>query len=264
MKRIAAVFTALMLLTIAAGNPAGAQDSPTPQASAASASASPAQLSEVMNKYADAIGGRKLIGSIRTQVSVFTFDLLGRTVVVRTTTKIPSFFLQETTAEGGTGKIVVGFDGKTAWSQGPDGVTKILSGDKRAEVVSDAAGGNDSELFPERWPTEVVLQPSETHDQKSYIVLSITAKGGITHDLLLDDQTYQPVIERTVEAGTTAISVVNSFSKGPLGELQPQSITTTRSDGFPQITATLQVVHDNVSVNDSIFAPPLGKGTETI
>ena len=259
------ILVAGALLAAGARIPAGADVSPAPAPLATPSNMpSSTDAATVLEKYADAIGGRSLIRSITTQESVYTFSLLGRTVVVQTTTKAPSKFLEVTQAEGGQGKIVVGFDGKTAWSQDPSGVTTILSGSKRAEVISDAAGGNDSELFPDRWPTDVALKPNETHGQKSYVVLSITAKGGLTRDLLLDAQTYQPVIERSVEDNVTAITVADSFSKGPLGELQPQSMTTTRSDGFPQITATLQEVHDNGAVSDAIFTPPLGKGTETI
>jgi len=217
-----------------------------------------------MDRYVSALGGRKLLGSIKNQVSVYTFTLLGRVLVVRTTTKEPCYYLQVTQAEGGTSKISVGFDGKTAWSQGPDGVTQVLTGEKRAAVISDAAGGNDSEIFPARWPTTVSLKPPETHGDKTYVVLDITPKGGLSHDVFLDPQTYQPMIERSVDSSATSISVVNELGKGPLGELQAQSITTTRSDGFPQVTATLQFVRDNGDISDTIFAPPLGKGGVTI
>ncbi len=238
----------------------------TPSASPAASPSAPAasELPAVMNRYVSALGGREVLASIKTQTLVYSFPLLGRVLVVRTTTKVPSFYLQVTQAEGGTGKISVGFDGKTAWSQGPDGVTTILTGEKRASVISDAAGGNDSEIFTDRWPTTVALKPAETHDGKTYVVLSIMPKGGINHDVFLDPQTYQPMMERTVESDATSISVVNAMSKGPLGELEAQSITTTRSDGFPQVTAALRFVRNNADVSDSIFAPPLGKGTETI
>ena len=135
---------------------AGGSPPPAPTATTTAVQTSP-ELATAMEKYADAIGGRPLLASIKNQTSVFNFTLMGRTLVVRTTAKAPSYFLQETQAEGGGGKIVVGFDGKTAWSQGPDGVTTILSGTKRAELISDAAGANNSELFPDRWPTTVVL-----------------------------------------------------------------------------------------------------------
>jgi hypothetical protein len=262
-RRLLSIIAAMTMLAAGAGSQArsAAEAQPSPPASATQNSG---DTTAALDKYAAAIGGRSLMARIHTQVSIFTFTLLGRTMVVKTTTKTPFYFLQETQAEGGSGKIAIGFDGKTAWSQGPDGKTTTLSGDKRAEIVSEAAGGNTSELFPDRWPTDVALKPNETHDGKSYVVLAITPKDGITHDVLLDAQTYQPVIERSHESDVAVLSVVNSFSKGPMGELQAQSVTTTRSDGFPQITATLQSVRDNPTVDDAIFAPPLGKGGVTI
>lgn len=242
-----------------------ARSAPQPQPSpTANSVQSTGDVSAALDRYANAIGGRSVMTRIHTQVSVFTFSLLGRTMAVKTTTKTPYYFLQETQVQGGGSKITVGFDGKTAWSQAPDGTTTTLTGEKRAEIVSEAAGGNTSELFPDRWPTDVALKPDETHGGKSFVVIAITPKGGTTHELLLDAQTYQPVIERSTEADVAVLAVVNSFSKGPMGELQAQSITTTRSDGFPQITATLQSVHDNPSIDDAIFLPPLGKGGMTI
>ena len=259
-----ALLTLVLLLLASAGVQATAHDTQAPQPSpSAQATADEGSASSVLEKYASAIGGRPLLARITTQVSLYQFTLLGRTMSVRTTTKAPSFFLQETQAEGGTGKIVIGFDGKTAWTQGPDGVTKILTGDERAGVISDAAGGNDSEIIADRWPTTVTLKPSETHSGVAYLVLSVTPKDGDSRDILLDPKTYRPVIERAAGPKVTVISVVNTFSQGPMGELQGQSITTSRSDGFPPITATLQFVRDNGAVDNAIFSPPLGKG-ETI
>ena len=263
MKRLLCLTLVIALLATAASSQARSASEPQPSATASAVQPS-GDVSAALGRYASAIGGRSVIANIRTQVSVFTFSLLGRTMVVKTTTKIPYYFLQETQVQGGGSKISVGFDGKTAWSQSPDGTTSTLTGEKRAEVVSEAAGGNTSELFPDRWPTQVMLKPAETHDGKSYVVLEITPKDGTAHDLLLDAHSYQPVIERSNEGGVAVLSVVNSFSKGPLGELQAQSVTTTRSDGFPQITSTLESVHDNTNVDDAVFSPPLGKGGVTI
>ncbi|MBV8670250.1 MAG: hypothetical protein JO098_00680 [Candidatus Eremiobacteraeota bacterium] len=262
-RRLLSIILASCLLAAGAASQARSAPQAEPSATATS-TASAGDVSAAMVKYAAAIGGRSLMERIHTQVSVFTFPLLGRTMVVKTTTKTPCFFLQETQAQGGTGKITIGFDGKTAWTQGPDGTTTTLTGEKRAEVVSEAAGGNTSEVFPDRWPTQVTLKPDETHDGKTYVVLAIMPKDGLTHDILLDAHTYQPMVERSHESDVAVISIVNSFSKGPLGELQAQSVTTTRSDGFPQVTATLQTVRDNDAVDDAIFAPPLGKGGVTI
>lgn len=262
-RRFLSIILASFVLAAGAGSQARSAAEPEPSVTATS-TASAGDVGAALDKYAAAIGGRTVMARIRTQVSVFTFPLLGRTMVVKTTTKTPYYFLQETQAQGGTGKITIGFDGKTAWTQAPDGTTTTLTREKRAEIVSEAAGGNTSEVFSDRWPTQVTLKPNETHDGKMYVVLAIMPKDGLTHDVLLDAHTYQPMIERSHESDVAIISVVNSFSKGPLGELQAQSVTTTRSDGFPQVTATLQSVRDNDNVDDAIFAPPLGKGGVTI
>ncbi|HXW51836.1 MAG TPA: hypothetical protein VEJ41_07590 [Candidatus Acidoferrales bacterium] len=248
------------VLALASGTArlAVAQTAPAPTQSP------PPSLSAIMDRYATAIGGRDVLARITTQVSVFSFTLADRTIVVTTTTKVPSYYLQVVATEGGGGTLASGFDGKLAWLQDPSGVVQILSGQKRAELITDAVGSNNSEIFAERWPTTVSLKPQETIDGKAYFVVNIAPKDGVPHDMLLDQQTYQPMMDRTVEADATSISTVDAFGTGPLGELFPKSLTTTRSDGFPTITTVLRSVKDNVPVANSLFAPPPSKGTETI
>ena len=222
-------------------------------------------LTSVMQRYVSASGGREALSKIHNSMTVYKSTIMGRILKVTTTAKTPFYYLQEVQAEGSTGKISFGFDGTTAWMRTPDGTVTTLTGEKRAEVISDAVGANNSEIFPNRWPTTVTLKPTEQIDGKSYTVLSIKAKDGVTHDLFIDPQTNLPVIERTIEGNVTGISVVEAFGKGPMGELQARIITSTRSDGSPQIKSVLREAQDNAPVSASIFAPPIGsKGAQTI
>ncbi len=266
MQRAAiALLAVLALLAAGRTSPAGAElppvSSPTPTVSVPAASS---DLSSVVQRYVDAIGGRELLGKIHSSIIVYSVKLMGRELLVTTTTKNPVYFLQVTRIRGTSGQLSVGFDGKTAWLQQANGVVHVMTGQDRAELISDAVGANDSEIFTDRWPTTVTLKPSENVNGKTYAVLSIKAKGGISHDIFLDPQTYQPAIERTATTAVTSVTVVDTFDKGPLGELLPRVTTTTRSDGFPPTTASLRSIDDNANVSNSIFAPPLGKGSETI
>lgn len=256
LKRLFALLTSAIAFALALATAAGAQTSPAP--------ASSPDLATVMARYATAIGGRDLLAKITTQVSVFSFTLANHTMVVTTTTKTPTYYLQVIAPEGGGGKLTSGFDGKLAWLQDQSGVVHLLTGLRRAELITDAVGSNSSELFSERWPTAVALKPAETIQGKSYYVISIAPKGGVAHDMMLDMQTFQPIMDRTVEANATSISTVDAFGAGPMGELYPKSVTTTRSDGFPTITSTLRSVRDNVPLSNAVFSPPASRGTETI
>ncbi len=248
-RSMIAVVIVLMLLTI--GHSGARADS--------------SDLTSVMAKYVSASGGREALSKIHNSVTVYKSTIMGRTLKVTTTAKAPFYYLQEVQAEGSPGKISFGFDGTTAWMRTPDGTVTTLTGDKRAEIISDAVGANNSEIFPNRWPTTVALKPTETIDGQSYAILSITAKDGITHDLFIDPQTNLPVIERTVEGHLTALSVVQAFGKGPMGELQARIIISTRSDGSPQVKSVLREAQDNARVSTSIFAPPVSsKGAQTI
>jgi outer membrane lipoprotein-sorting protein len=244
------------LLVLAAGTATQAGTTPGPTASP--------NLQEIMDKYAAAMGGRTLLAKIMTQRVVSSFTLLDRTMVVTTTIKAPDYYLQVVQPEGGGGELKAGFDGKFAWLQDAGGVVQLLSGQRRAEVVSDAVGANNSELFPDRWPTSVSLRPTERINSKEYYVVTIMPRGGVAHDVILDMQTFQPDMDRRTEPDATTISTVDSFGAGPMGELFPLTVTTTRSDGFPTVTSILRNVHDNVPVSKSLFSPPVSQGTETI
>ena len=222
-------------------------------------------LAGVMEKYVSAAGGREALSKIHNSMTVYKSTIAGRVLKITTTAQAPFYYLQEVQAEGGTGKLSFGFDGTTAWMRTPDGAVTILSGEKRAQVISDAVGANNSEIFLNRWPTAVTLKPAEVVDGKSYEVLSIKAKGGVNHDLFIDPETNLPVIERTVEDSVTAISIVEAFGKGPLGELQARIIVSTRSDGAPQIKSVLREAQDNAHISRAIFAPPVAsRGAQTI
>jgi hypothetical protein len=232
---------------------------------ASGARADTSSLATIMEKYVAAAGGREALSKIHNSMTVYKSTIVGRVLRITTTAQTPFYYLQEVQAEGGTGKLSFGFDGTTAWMRTPDGAVTILSGEKRAQVISDAVGANNSEIFPNRWPTEVTLKPAEVVDGKSYAVLSIKAKGGVNHDLFIDPETYLPVIERTVEGTVTAISIVEAFGKGPLGELQARIVLSTRSDGAPQVKSVLREAQDNAHVSRAMFAPPVAsKGAQTI
>ncbi len=242
--------------------PAGAQ---APSSTPGSAATMPPalKLDQLMEKYVNAVGGRELLRKISTTVSVSTFSVADRTITVTTTVKAPFYFLQAIAVQGSNESLgSVGFDGKTAWSQDPGGAVTTLTGQKRAEVIADAVGANNSEIFPERWPTTVALKPSEIIGGSAYYVIAIQPQGGIPHDILLDPQTFRPIIDRTLEPGEQSVSIVTRFGKGPLGELIPM-VGTTTSSTFPTTTSTTRSVHDNVTVPNSKFAPPLGKATES-
>src|ERR1700737_5203382 len=140
-------------------------------------------LASIMEKYVTAAGGREALSKIHSSVTVYKSTMMGRILKVTTTAQAPFYYLQEVQAEGSTGKISFGFDGTTAWMRTPDGAVTTLTGEKRTEVISDAVGANNSEIFPNRWLTTLTLKPAEMMDGKPYTVLSIKAKDGVTHDL---------------------------------------------------------------------------------
>src|ERR1700730_11822128 len=130
-------------------------------------------IASIMQKYADAIGGHDVLGRIQTVKSVYRSTLMGRTITVTTLTKAPVKFVQRIQAEGMNAAVVIGFDGKTAWTQTLGGEVVKLTGTNRADVISESAGTNNTEIIRERWPTQLSLKPNETVDGKQYYVVAV-------------------------------------------------------------------------------------------
>jgi hypothetical protein len=232
---------------------------------AARAQAGPSDLSAVMDQYATALGGRQTLSAIHSFESTYKSTIMGHDILIVTKAKAPYYFLQTFSAAGSTATTSVGFDGTTAWRQDPNGTVHTLSGQDRAELVSEAVGAMDSEIFPDRWPTTVTLRPTEIINGKTFSVLRIAPKDGTEHDVLIEQQSGLPLVERTVQGQVSGMTVVESFSKGPMGELQARVMVSQRSDGTPQITSVLSGVKDNVSYPDALFAPPIpSTGSQSI
>lgn len=221
-------------------------------------------LATIMQKYANALGGLKLLTSIATTRTVYTSALLGRTVTVTTTAKAPSSFVQQVNVGDTPLSLDVGFDGKTAWTKTIAGAVNKLSGSRRSDIINQAASLNNSEVVPNRWPTALRRKPDETIDGQHYYVIEVTPRGGSAHDLLIDAQTFLPVMSRQYEGDVKTLDIVRKFGKGPLGEATGAVIFTTRSDGsLPDVTSTLLSTRDNIQVDDAAFAPPVPTNAPT-
>src|SRR5579864_1851944 len=85
-----------------------------------------AALATVMQKYGDAVGGEKLLASIKTLKTVYSSSLMGRPVTITTFAKAPSSFLQRVAVDGTQFSIEAGFDGKTAWTKTLSGTVQTL------------------------------------------------------------------------------------------------------------------------------------------
>jgi len=221
-------------------------------------------IASIMQKYADALGGHDVLGRIQTAKSVYQSTLMGRTITVTSLSKAPVKFVQRIQAEGMNAAVVIGFDGKTAWTQTLSGEVVKLTGTNRADVISESAGTNNSEIIRERWPTQLSLKPNETVDGKQYYVVAVRPQGGSERDLLLDTQSFLPVIMRQYATSGTTLSIATKFGKGPLGEATAAVSRSIGSAGpVPDLTFTLVSTEDNIRIDDSAFAPPVPTNAPT-
>ena len=99
-------------------------------------------------------GERSRLAAVHTFVASGTVSLGKQHGTITTYWKSPNRFITVTKYVDESGSYAAGFDGRKGWFAYPQGV---LEGLGRNEAVNDCPGLwlSNSDLFPQRWPTEV-------------------------------------------------------------------------------------------------------------
>jgi hypothetical protein len=221
-----------------------------PALAADAASTSAESADSIVSKVVQAYGGRAALASIKNQIIVVELDIGGQPATSTTTIAAPNKYMTVIEVPGLQTKISRGYDGAVAWETDSYGVVRPLTGQRATSVLCEAIDANETSLFPDRWPTKVEAQPSQTVDGKSYLVLSIEPRGCEKSTAYVDPKTY--LIMRYATAGQT--SAFSNFQNGPAGEKYAKSIEVTGSMGVLQGTVTS--VRANVPLDPSAFAMP--------
>lgn len=232
--RLAAGFACALAPAIAAAAPS----SPTPSAA------------QIVDKVATAYGGRAVLASIKNKIIVVQLTIGGQPATATTTIAAPNKYVTVIDIPGMHAKVARGYDGSVAWSTDSYGVVSSLTGTQATALVCEAADANDSDLFPDRWPTTVKELPSRTVDGKKYLVLSTVPKGCDESTSYVDPQTY--LIMRVEAMGQT--SAFSDFQTGPAGEKYAKSIVITGPMGVVQAAVTS--IQDNVTLDPATFTMP--------
>lgn len=226
---------------------------------------------EILNKYAQAIGGEDAARKITTRVITATQDLPtgpgGRTPVqaqVETYRKGPNLVLNVYHADKFT--ISDGFDGHASWAQNARGIVTDDSGIDLARAKRSADFYLTLDLKQE-YSRLTVTGKETVNGRDAYVLLGVVRGAGPDH-LYFDTQTGLLLRRLTLQptpVGSTPTQVDYDDYREAGGIKLPFTIRTTpgSSASVLAVTSTLRIqrIEENPPIDDSKFVKPRSKPT---
>lgn len=143
---------------------------------------------EILNRYANAVGGEKAIRAIKSREISGEFKMPAMNLAAKMSVKAkaPNLYLSKVEIEG-AGTFIDGFDGKTAWNVNPmAGGLREKSAIEMPRAKRQADFYRDAELF-KQYASWKVLEPA-TINGKPAKVLEGKGDDGATDKLHFDDE----------------------------------------------------------------------------
>lgn len=213
------------------------------------------KATDVLEKFIEASGGRKLLESIKDTTMVGTLDIVmaGMSGSLTMYMKEPNKLRMDMEIMGMV--MTTAYDGEMAWWINPQtGATEELPADQADEIMRQAYG-NDIILNPDKHGVTYTLKESENIEGKDYFVLVQTFPDGYTQTLYIDSKTYLPyknvatVNQMGVEA--EAETFLSDWRKVD-GTMVSFSVRVLY-DGEEAMTMTFSEVKYNTGIEDSLF-----------
>ena len=148
----------------------------------------------VVEKLIEAMGGRKLLESIKDTTISGTAEVVqfGITVPITIYQKEPDKMRMDITIAEANMTIIQAYDGQKGWYTNPQsGATEEMPDFMTKEMARQAAD-TQALLNPQKTGVTYVLKPKAALEGKDYIVLEQTQADGHKATLYLDPGTYLP------------------------------------------------------------------------
>ena len=212
----------------------------------------------VVDKLIEAMGGRKLLESIKDTTVSGTAEIVqaGITVPITIYQKEPDKLRLDITIAEANMTIVQAFDGQKAWYTNPQtGATEEMP-DFMAKELARRATESQALLNPQKTGVTYALKPKEALEGKDYIVLEQTRADGHKTTLYLDPETYLPykTVTRSVDQSGAEVdseSYATNYQKVG-GAMVAHSIRVL-SNGSEAQRMTLTSVTYNSNLDDAFF-----------
>lgn len=171
----------------------------------------------------------------------------------------PQHYGMATRETGPGGEIAHGFDGRTTWRRGPDGV--VVSDDS-ADAVSSAEQSDYLRLcgyfYPSRFKADLAYAGAKDEAGRTFDVVHVTPAGPGA-DVWFDRETHLPS-RIVIQEGADTVTIRFTDYRVVGGVLAP--FHTMVSDGDPTQDDDARITGlDFDAVDRALFAPPAGGGT---
>jgi outer membrane lipoprotein-sorting protein len=250
MKTTRAWIPAILMAAALAALPARAGQAAPP--------ASTKEALAVVDKLINALGGRKLIESIKDTTVSGTAEIVqyGLTVPVTIYQKEPDKMRVDMTVTEANMTIIRAFDGRRGWMTNPQsGMTEEMP-DFMAGEMARQAGARQALLDPRALHVTYALKPKAMIEGKDYIVLEQTSADGHKTTFYLDPATNLPykTQRRGLDANGAEVDS-ESYSTGYQkvgGMMVPYAIRVVQN-GSDAERITVTAVTFNTNLDDALF-----------
>ncbi len=242
------IFGAVLLVTIAALPGYGQKAGP----------AGSKEAMAVVDKLIEAMGGRKLLESIKDTTVSGTAEIVqyGITVPITIYQKEPDKLRLDITIAEANMTIIQAFDGLKGWYTNPQtGATEEMP-DFMAKELARQATESQALLNPQKTGVTYALNPKEALEGKDYIILEQTRADGHKTKLYLDPETYLPykTVTRSIDqsgAEVDAESYATNYQK--VGGTMVAYSVRVLNNGSEAQRMTLTSVTYNSNLDDALF-----------
>jgi outer membrane lipoprotein-sorting protein len=211
---------------------------------------------EILNKMIDAMGGRKILESVRDSTLTGTWEMpqMGMSGSLTMYLKEPNKMRWDGEVRGMV--ITQAYDGETAWWLNPQTGAREDMPESQAEDFKRGAMGNDALLNPAKFGISFAYKGKETIDNKDYFVLEETYSDGYKTTIYIDPESYLPYKAKSKSVGPSGTeveseSVMSDYRKID-GVMTAHSITIIQG-GQEFMKMTFTSVKFNAGLEDSLF-----------
>ncbi|RPJ00523.1 MAG: hypothetical protein EHM31_07940 [Candidatus Aminicenantes bacterium] len=212
----------------------------------------------VVDKLIEALGGRKLLESIKDTTKSGTAEIVqyGVTAPITLYQKEPGKLRQEVTIVEANMTVIQAFDGQKGWYTNLQTGTTEEMPDFMAKELARGATQTQALLNPRKTGVTYALKPKEAIEGRDYIVLEQTQADGHKTTLCLDPETYLPyktVSQAVDQSGAEVDSEEYSTNYQKVGGVMiPYSIRQVQN-GSDAIRITVTAVIFNTNLDDAFF-----------
>jgi outer membrane lipoprotein-sorting protein len=251
-KPFARIIAAALLISLAAW---------TASAGQAPAAASSKDALDVLAKMVEAMGGRKVLASIKDTTLTGTAEVvqMGMSAPITVYQKEPNKLRIDVDLSALVpGQVFTqAFDGAKGWGTNMQTWANEEMSDVLSKDFSHQAVGNDSLLDPRKLGITYGLKPKATLDGKEYIVLEQTLADGHKSSIFIDPETYLPYKSATTSVDPITGGAVETESYlgdyRKVGGLMINHSLRTFQGGTETMRMTIATVTTNSNLDDALF-----------